>query len=185
MNRLVFVIPDAPALSALECWAQMQREQGTHWRLRLWARDEARSPAASLPHLNELQLSDISGLSWRGAVWAAVMSAVLITVLWPYSRELSEAMQAVVRYALPGALIFFGLWLGGLLGTMRVNPVYEAYREAWSTASGLVFVDCPTLHQRLLRRELAQIGLRYLDTRHRYLGSYRYPQNALAGRRAL
>ncbi len=115
----------------------------------------------------------------------ALGSTVLITVLWPYSRELSEAMQAVVRYALPGALIFFGLWLGGLLGTMRVNPVYEAYREAWSTASGLVFVDCPTLHQRLLRRELAQIGLRYLDTRHRYLGSYRYPQNTLAGRRAL
>ena len=182
MDRLVFVIPNSAAFSAFENWARAQC--APQWRVRLWTKDSTVS-SKYLAAVTELALSDIPGLAWRGAVWAGALSALLVTLLWPYSREVSTEMQVVVRYALPASLVFFGIWLGGLLGTMRGNPQYEVYRDAWSVSLGLVFVDCPACHQRLLRRELASNGLSYLDSRRRYFYSYRYPQNHLGGRRAL
>lgn len=179
MERFVYAIPSQRRLRELEDW-YCNRASGD-WSLRL----ALTSPQAvsALPRVHPLAFTDMLGLAWRGMLWGGVIALLVLTVSYPYSRGLSESLQSVWQTALPLSLLFFGLWLGGLLGMMRKNPFYQAYSEAGCSAFGLLYVDCNVAQRRLLHREMARLGLAYIDRRQRYCWSYRYPQNRFGGRR--
>ncbi len=174
MKKLYFLAADESGLHAAMQYAS--EPLAGIWRWRLLTNRPVRSVAA-VPPLGDVARSDLLGALWRGAFWALALSLLLLTALWPFAHEWSPLLRVVMFYGLPLSLVFFGAWLGGLLGLMVSNPVYAQCQPYLARGQQVLVVDCRARHERLLRRQMARFGLSLLGSRQRYFGSYRYPQN--------
>lgn len=182
MKKLFFLVADHASLLAAGQFIAEPAAQAWRWRL---LSDNTNIAPPSIPVLSAVERSDLLGLTWRGLFWGGGLSVLLVVVLWPLTRGVDEALHGVLVFVLPVVLICFGGWLGGLLGLMSSNPIYREFNDYLAAGQQLLVVECREEHERLLRREMASLGLLLLASRERYCWSYRYPQNYLSRRAPL
>lgn len=82
--------------------------------------------------------------------------ALVLTVSVIEFGQLSGAAKAILVVSLPAALIFFGAWLGGLLGLMQLDSTLQQHLRACREGEILLYIDTTIFAERLIKRTLAK-----------------------------
>lgn len=174
MKKLYFIATTNEPLLRLRQRLGVPVERFGHYELLSNHADDQRHPVLGAAEF--IRRSDMLGLTWRGAFWAAML--VLFSMMFIVPHVEGTALRGPAFVGFPIFVVAFGAWLGGLLGLMRRNPEYRAWSDELASGSRLLGVAIRPERERLLRKQMAELGWQFLAETNRYAGSYRFPQNA-------
>lgn len=86
------------------------------------------------------------------------MVALVLTVVVLELAQLSGVGKTILIVSLPAALVFFGAWVGGLLGLMQLDSTLQNHLAECREGDILLYIDAPVFIERLAKKTMAKHG---------------------------